>query len=67
MDAPARALQRGGKMIKWIIKKLVNLHYKRTQFMAWSWEIDEHTDIHIISEESYLDRHRFGTREKTYE
>ena len=49
-------------MIEKIIKKLVNWKYKRDGFWTWSWGVDEHVDIHIISEESYFDRHRFGTR-----
>ena len=46
-----------------LIKLLVNYRYKKDPFYAWSWGIDEHTDIHIISEESYFDRHRFGGNE----
>lgn len=54
-------------MIEKIIKKLVNWKYKRDGFFAWVWSVDEHVDIHIITEESYLDRHRFGTREEIYD
>ena len=54
------------KAIKWIIKKLVNLHYKRAPFLVWSWGIDENTDIHIVSEEAYPDRHRYGLREEVF-
>ena len=50
------------KLIDWLIKKLVNFKYKKDPFLAWSWSIDDHTDIHIISEESYMDHHRFGTK-----
>lgn len=55
------------KLIKKLIKKLVNWKYKRDGFWAWSWGVDEHVDIHILTEESYLDRHRFGTREEIYD
>lgn len=54
------------KVLYFIIKKLVNLLYRRTRFLTWSWGIDEHTDINIISEESYLDRHRFGLHEEVF-
>ena len=47
-----------------LIKILVNYRYKKYPFLAWSWRIDEYTDMNIISEESYLDRHRFGGREE---
>lgn len=57
----------GDKLIKKLIKKLVTWKYKRDGFYAWSWGVDEHVDIHILTEESYLDRHRFGTREETYD
>lgn len=49
-------------MIDRIIKALVNWKYKKEKFLCWSWGIDENTDIHIISEESYLDRHRYGVK-----
>lgn len=45
-----------------IIKILVNRKWKRERFLAWSWGIDENVDVHIITEESYQDRHRFGVR-----
>lgn len=54
------------RLICWLIKRLVNLHYKRTHFYAWSWGIDENTDINILSEESYLNYHRYGTKETTF-
>ena len=50
------------KIINWLIKKLVNYKYKKDSFLAWSWSIDDHTDMNIISEESYMDHHRFGTK-----
>lgn len=53
-------------MLNKLIKLLVNLKWKRERFLVWSWGIDENTDIHIISEEAYLDRHRFGVKEETY-
>lgn len=53
-------------MIKWIIKKLVTYHYKRHPFLAWSWGLDENTDLHIISEESWPDHHRFGVHDEIY-
>ena len=46
-----------------IIKILVNRKWKRERFYAWSWGIDENVDIHIITAESYQDRHRFGVRD----
>ena len=51
------------KLIKW----LVTYRYKKYPFFALSWGIDEHTDMNIISEESYLDKHRFGSREEYYD
>lgn len=54
-------------MLEKIIKKLVNWKFKRDGFFAWVWSVDENVDIHIITEESYLDRHRFGTREEIYD
>lgn len=47
-----------------IIKILVNRKWKRERFLAWSWGIDENVDVHIITEESYQDRHRFGVRDE---
>ena len=42
------------------------MKWRRERFLAWSWGIDENTDIHIITEESSQDRHRFGVREENY-
>ena len=53
-------------MIDWLIKLLVNYKYKKEQFMAWTWGIDEHTDIYILSAEYYDDHYRYGTRTETY-
>lgn len=50
-----------------IIRKIVSWYYKRTGFLAYSWSIDEHTDITIRSEEYTLDGYRIGTREVKYE
>ena len=47
-----------------IIKILVNRKWKRERFLAWSWGIDENVDVHIITEESYQDRHRFGVHDE---
>lgn len=55
------------KLIDWLIKKLVNYKYKKDPFLAWSWPIDDYTDINIISEESYMDHHRFGTKIDTFD
>ena len=49
-----------------LIKLLVNYKYKKYPFLAWSWVLDENTDINIISEEYYDDRHRYGVRENRY-
>lgn len=53
------------KIIKFFIRKLVNLYYKRTHFLAYSWSIDELNEMHIQSEEVMLDKGytRFGTKE----
>ena len=53
-------------IVKPIVRFLVNLWYKKYPFLVYSWGIDEHTDIHIMTEESYLDRHRFGVREEFF-
>ena len=55
------------ELIRFIIKKLVTLYYKRTRFLAFSWGIDESTDISILSEEYSLDGYRIGTKEVKYE
>ena len=44
------------KIIKFFIRKLVNLYYKRTHFHAYCWGIDELNDISIMSEEVMLDK-----------
>ena len=51
---------------KKLIKKLVTWYYKRTGFLAFSWGIDEHTDIRIHSAEYRNDGYRIGTREYSY-
>lgn len=53
------------KIIRFFIRKLVNLDYKRTHFFVYSWGIDELNDISIMSEEVMLDKGytRFGTKE----
>lgn len=53
-------------MIDKIIKFFVTLKWKREQFYTFSWGIDENTDIHIMTEESYPNRHRFGLKEETF-
>ncbi len=55
------------KLLEIIIKRLVTLLYIREPFLVWSWGLDEHTDLYIISEESYPDRHRFGVHEEVYQ
>ena len=55
------------KVLDWLIKILVNYKYKKQGFYVWTWGIDEYTDMYIMSEESYLDRHRFGLKEERYE
>ena len=54
-------------MLDKLIKILVNLKYKRDGFYTFSWGIDENTHMHIMSEESYLDKHRFGLKEEMFE
>ena len=53
------------KIIKFFIRKLVNLYYRRTHFFVYSWGIDELNDISIMSEEVMLDKGytRFGLKE----
>lgn len=53
-------------MINWLIKLLVNYKYKKEPFMFWSWGIDEHTDIVILSAEYYDDHYRYGLRTEFY-
>ena len=55
------------KIIKWLIRKLVTFYYKHYPFYTYSWGIDEHTDLYVISEESYFNKHRFGLREEVLE
>ena len=55
------------KIIKWLIRKLVTFYYKHYPFYTYSWGIDEHTDLYVISEESYFNKHRFGLREEVIE
>ena len=54
------------KFLTWLAKKSVTALYRRTHFMTYSWGLDEYTDLYLISEESYLDRHRFGVHEEKY-
>ena len=54
-------------ILAWIIRKLVTFYWQRYPFMTYSWGVDDYVDLHIISEESYKNRHRFGTREDKYE
>lgn len=54
------------KILKWIIKKLVTLYWKKTHFHTYSWGVDENVDLYVLSEESYPDRHRFGTKEGVF-
>lgn len=55
------------KVIWWIVKKLIILMWKREHFFVHSWGVDEHVDINVITEESYLDKHRFGLREEKFD
>ena len=52
------------KFLYWLAKRSVTALYKRTRFWICSWGLDENTDLYLISEESYHDRHRFGLREE---
>ena len=54
------------KIITWLIKKLVTIYWKKYQFYALSWGVDEIVTLRVMSEESYLDRHRIGVREEKY-
>ena len=54
-------------LIRFIIKKLVTWYYKRTRFLAYSWGVDENTDISIRSAEYSLDGYRIGTKEVRYD
>ena len=57
------------KLIDKIIKVLINYKYKKDPFMAWSWSVDEVTEIHILSAKypNDHDHYRYGTREEWYE
>jgi hypothetical protein len=54
------------KLIDKLIKLLVNYKYKKEPFMSWSWGLDNHHDIDIISVEYWEDHSRYGTRETWY-
>lgn len=54
------------KFLTWLAKKSVTALYRRTQFCAVSWGLDENTDLYLMSEESYHDYHRFGIRVERY-
>jgi hypothetical protein len=54
------------KLIDKLIKILVNYKYKKDRFMSWSWTLDDHHDINIISIEYCPDHSRYGTRETWY-
>jgi len=51
------------KVLEKLIKKLVNLYYRRTHFYAWTWGIDEMNGISILSEEVHENFTRYGTKE----
>ena len=53
-------------LIRKSIKMLVTLYWKRTRFLSYTWGVDENVDLYVISEESYLDRHRFGLHEEKF-
>ena len=55
------------RLLKFLIRKLVTLYYKRTRFLTYSWGVDEFVDINILSEECTSEYHRFGTRVDSYE
>ena len=52
-----------GKMIKVLLK----YYYSKNPFLTWSIQIDEKTDIHLISEEWSNKGHRFGVEEEIYD
>ena len=54
-------------LTRMIIRRIVSWYYKKTGFLAFSWGIDEHTDISIQSREYTSDGYRIGTREVKYE
>jgi len=47
-------------ILKWAIRKLVTLYWRKYQFYVYSWGVDENVDLYLMSEESYMDKHRFG-------
>jgi hypothetical protein len=53
------------KLLRFIIRNLVTLYYKRTHFLTYGWGIDELNGISILSEEVMLDKGftRFGMKE----
>ena len=55
------------RLVDWMIKLLVNYKYKKNPFMTWTWGIDEHIDIVILSAEYYDNYYRYGVRTKHYE
>ncbi len=38
-------------MLKWIIKKLLIIYYKKSRFLSWSFTVDDHTDIQVTVDE----------------
>jgi hypothetical protein len=54
------------KIIYWLIVKLVTIYWLKYPFYVFTWGIDEHVDLYVISEESYFDRHRMGLKEETF-
>ena len=54
------------RLLRWLIKKLVMIHYRKTKFLAWCFSVDDHTDIHIVSEEWSPNLHRYGIKEDKY-
>lgn len=54
------------RILNWLIKKLVTFYYRKYPFYTWSWGVDENIDLYVISEESTLKYHRFGTRAEVY-
>lgn len=54
------------RIIDCLIKLLVNYKYKKEPFMSWSWGIDEHNEINIITAEYYNTYNRYGTRTEIY-
>ena len=52
------------KFLQWCIRKLVTYYYKHYPFYVYSWGLDDNTDLYVMSEESYHDKHRFGLKEE---